>query len=340
MARSLRLAAHPHCCRCRSRRWRPAAATTTRATRAAATAQPTPRTATEPTPAEAAEALKDTSTKPVIPKPTGSPPRKLVDRGHRQGQGPGRQARRHGDVNYVGMTFSTGEEFDASWDRGQPFPVPLGSRQVIAGWTRGLVGIRKGGRRMLTIPPELGYGSEGYPPASRRTRRSSSSSTPCRSTSAARAQPSGSGRGGRNRGMISTATIAVMISAAPSQPIGGQALVVQEPAEQAREGRLGGEDQRGPRRRRVLLGEGLDEEAERARDQRGHDQRRPDRRALAAPRGRRRPPPIASADDAARRRAGPPAARPRRGASPRARWRGCAPRARTRRSAPARRRAG
>ena len=68
-------------------------------------------------------------------------------------------------VNYVGVAFSTGEEFDASWDRGQPFPVPLGAGEVIKGWDKGLVGMRKGGRRMLTIPPELAYGSEGYPPA-------------------------------------------------------------------------------------------------------------------------------------------------------------------------------
>ena len=68
-------------------------------------------------------------------------------------------------VNYVGENFSNGKEFDASWDRGQPFPVTIGQTQVIEGWTRGLVGIRKGGRRMLTIPPELGYGPNGYPPA-------------------------------------------------------------------------------------------------------------------------------------------------------------------------------
>jgi peptidylprolyl isomerase len=123
------------------------------------------QTTTEPTPAEAAAALKDTSTKPVIPKPTGSPPRKLVVEDIVKGKGP---AAKRGDtviVNYVGQNFSNGTEFDASWDRGQPFPVTIGKTQVIEGWTRGLVGIRKGGRRMLTIPPELGYGPNGYPPA-------------------------------------------------------------------------------------------------------------------------------------------------------------------------------
>ena len=68
-------------------------------------------------------------------------------------------------VNYVGENFSNGKEFSASWDRGQPFHVTIGRTHVVKGWTRGLVGIRKGGRRMLTIPPELGYGPNGYPPA-------------------------------------------------------------------------------------------------------------------------------------------------------------------------------
>jgi peptidylprolyl isomerase len=121
-------------------------------------------TATEPSPAEAHEALKDTSTKPVIPKPTGAPPRKLVTEDIVKGMGPGAK---NGDtvvVHYVGMNFSNGREFDASWDTGSPFPVQLGAGQVIAGWDKGLVGIRKGGRRKLVIPPELGYGAQGYPP--------------------------------------------------------------------------------------------------------------------------------------------------------------------------------
>ena len=122
------------------------------------------KTSEEPSPSAQREALKDTSTKPVIPKPSGSPPRKLEKQDIVKGKGP---AAKPGDtvtVQYVGVSFSTGDEFDASWDRGQPFPVPLGAGQVIEGWDKGLVGIRKGGRRMLTIPPELGYGSEGYPP--------------------------------------------------------------------------------------------------------------------------------------------------------------------------------
>jgi peptidylprolyl isomerase len=121
-------------------------------------------TAEEPSPSAQREALEDTSTKPEIPKPSGSPPRKLVKQDLVKGKGP---AAKPGDtltVNYVGVAFSTGDEFDASWDRGQPFDVPLGAGRVIKGWDQGLVGMRKGGRRMLTIPPELGYGHEGYPP--------------------------------------------------------------------------------------------------------------------------------------------------------------------------------
>jgi peptidylprolyl isomerase len=117
---------------------------------------------TETTPS--ADALKDTTTKPVIPKPTGTPPRKLVTDDIVKGKGPGAKAGDTVTVNYVGVNFSNGQEFDSSWDSGATFPVQLGAGMVIEGWDKGLVGIRKGGRRMLTIPPEMGYGAEGYPP--------------------------------------------------------------------------------------------------------------------------------------------------------------------------------
>jgi peptidylprolyl isomerase len=117
-------------------------------------------TETEPTPD-----LTDTSVKPVIDKPTGTPPRKLEKEDIVKGKGPGAKPGDTVVVNYVGVSFSTGEEFDASWDTGQTFPVQLGSGSVIQGWEEGLVGIKKGGRRKLIIPPELAYGAEGAPPS-------------------------------------------------------------------------------------------------------------------------------------------------------------------------------
>ena len=123
------------------------------------------QTREEPSPAELREALKNTATKPVLPKPTGSPPRRLVTEDVVKGKGPPAKPGDTVTVNYVGVTFSTGEVFDSSWDRGQPIKVRLGAGRVIKGWDRGLVGMRAGGRRILTIPPELAYGRQGYPPA-------------------------------------------------------------------------------------------------------------------------------------------------------------------------------
>jgi len=64
-------------------------------------------------------------------------------------------------VHYVGVAHSTGKEFDASWNRGQPFRFPLGAGRVIDGWDQGVTGMKVGGRRRLVIPPHLGYGDRG-----------------------------------------------------------------------------------------------------------------------------------------------------------------------------------
>ena len=63
------------------------------------------------------------------------------------------------DVHYVGVEFDTGEQFDASWDRGESISFPLAG--LIAGWQEGIPGMRVGGRRQLVIPPELAYGPAG-----------------------------------------------------------------------------------------------------------------------------------------------------------------------------------
>jgi peptidylprolyl isomerase len=65
------------------------------------------------------------------------------------------------DVHYVGVSWSTGRQFDASWDRGETFTFALGNGQVIAGWDQGVAGMRVGGRRRITIPPQLAYGKQG-----------------------------------------------------------------------------------------------------------------------------------------------------------------------------------
>ena len=65
------------------------------------------------------------------------------------------------EVHYVGVSHSTGEEFDASYNRGQPLSFRLGVGQVISGWDQGVTGMKVGGRRQLVIPPHLGYGDRG-----------------------------------------------------------------------------------------------------------------------------------------------------------------------------------
>src|ERR1700712_1600799 len=65
------------------------------------------------------------------------------------------------EVHYVGVSWKSGEQFDASWDRGDTFKFGLGKGQVIAGWDQGVTGMKVGGRRRITIPPNLAYGKRG-----------------------------------------------------------------------------------------------------------------------------------------------------------------------------------
>jgi peptidylprolyl isomerase len=122
--------------------------------------------ASTPTPTETAtpEATPE-PTKPRVAKPKGKPPKRLVKRDLRVGNGPAAQPGQLVQVQYVGVSFKTGEQFDASWDSGQPFVFQLGAGQVIPGWDQGIAGMKVGGRRRLVIPPDMAYGAQGSPPA-------------------------------------------------------------------------------------------------------------------------------------------------------------------------------
>jgi peptidylprolyl isomerase len=99
--------------------------------------------------------------KPEIDFPEGEPPTELQITDEVVGDGPEATPGTTVSAHYVGVAYSTGEEFDASWNRGQAFDFRLGAGQVIAGWDQGIAGMRVGGRRKLVIPPHLGYGERG-----------------------------------------------------------------------------------------------------------------------------------------------------------------------------------
>ena len=99
--------------------------------------------------------------KPEIEFPHGDPPGELDVVDDTEGSGPEARPGQTVRVHYVGVAFSTGEEFDASWNRGEPLDFQLGAGRVIPGWDQGLVGMKVGGRRQLTIPPHLAYGDRG-----------------------------------------------------------------------------------------------------------------------------------------------------------------------------------
>lgn len=99
--------------------------------------------------------------KPDVTIPEGQPPADLVVEDLVEGDGEEARPGQDVTVHYVGVAWSTGRQFDSSWDRNDPFQFGLGAGQVIQGWDQGVVGMRVGGRRRLTIPPQLGYGSRG-----------------------------------------------------------------------------------------------------------------------------------------------------------------------------------
>lgn len=101
------------------------------------------------------------ATKPDVTIPAGDPPAELVLEDLAVGQGAEATAGSVVEVHYVGVAWSTQRQFDASWDRNESFEFRLGAGQVIQGWDQGFAGMRVGGRRRITIPPDMGYGAHG-----------------------------------------------------------------------------------------------------------------------------------------------------------------------------------
>ena len=132
-------------------------------TQASTPAETTPApTATKVTPSSG-EA--DIAKKPKIPKASGAAPKALKVEDLIEGKGAAAKSGDKISVRYVGNLYDTNKEFDSSWKRGKaPFELTLGQGQVIQGWDQGLIGMKVGGRRRLTIPPDLAYGAQGQPP--------------------------------------------------------------------------------------------------------------------------------------------------------------------------------
>jgi peptidylprolyl isomerase len=127
--------------------------------KATATSSSTATSATATTPTSG-----PLSTEPQVTPPTGPAPSKLVIKELIVGTGPEAKAGQSVTVNYVGVLYKGGKEFDASWKRKEPFVFTLGKGQVISGWDQGVAGMKVGGRRELIIPASLAYGANGSPP--------------------------------------------------------------------------------------------------------------------------------------------------------------------------------
>ena len=140
---------------------------------AAATPEPAAEATATPEPAAAPEGEVDLASiskklsekpAPEIPSDT-TPPAELITEDVVKGKGKAAKAGDTVSMQYAGYNWSDGQLFDASWDRGkQPFEFGLGAGMVIPGWDEGIVGMKPGGRRLLVIPPEMGYGPAGSPP--------------------------------------------------------------------------------------------------------------------------------------------------------------------------------
>lgn len=99
--------------------------------------------------------------KPMVTIPDTPVPTDLMIEDEVVGEGAEATSGHTVEVHYVGISWSDGNQFDASWDRDETFSFPLGAGYVIPGWEKGVEGMREGGRRRMTIPPALGYGATG-----------------------------------------------------------------------------------------------------------------------------------------------------------------------------------
>ncbi len=108
---------------------------------------------------------KDLTKKPAIPKADGDAPDELQASDIVTGTGAEAKSGDEIEVSYVGVLFANGKEFDSSWKRDEPFSFTLGQGGVIQGWDDGVVGMKVGGRRLLVIPADQGYGAQGSPPS-------------------------------------------------------------------------------------------------------------------------------------------------------------------------------
>jgi len=114
--------------------------------------------------AAAEEEPASSGKKPKVTVPEGAPPKQLEIRDIKKGTGKTAKAGDDLTMDYVGVSYSTGKEFDSSFSAGQPFDFTLGQGAVIAGWDEGIEGMKVGGRRELIIPPDKAYGAQGSPP--------------------------------------------------------------------------------------------------------------------------------------------------------------------------------
>jgi len=115
--------------------------------------------------AAAVEEPVSSGKKPKVTVPDGAPPKELEVKDLKKGTGKAAKAGDDLTMDYVGVSYSTGKEFDSSFSAGQPFNFTLGQGGVIAGWDEGIEGMKVGGRRELIIPPDKAYGAQGRPPS-------------------------------------------------------------------------------------------------------------------------------------------------------------------------------